>query len=880
MVYAANESLILENKWVSISVSMSDATVQHVIDKTTGKDICGKAVSFFALVGSDKETEIPTQKLTLEGNVVTIVTSLGIFSVKVESEEDWFTFELMTSLPVGAFKVRFAHAVYDYDLQDAGSCSAIGVAITYWANPCFYPDGKAKETMAEATAHLKDVGARYALIIAPKAQHQQLIKAVSQGIQLGTGIVSPHGGAWSMESELNMGNSFIIEALDEEFILSRIEFFKTLGVDQIDFHKGLKTFCQGDFKYVHYRDDADFKARIADVLEKNGITAGLHTYSSYIDYNCSSILADPKWQKDLSVLETFTLSEDVSEDAAFLPTVESTDGVSNDFGFFSQNTPYLLVGEEIIEFENASGGFRVKQRGAVGSKISFHAKGEKVCHLDGYYHGVSPVMGSELFYQIARNTAKTFCAGGFKTIYLDALDGIIRHCDRKHEAWFYTVAFVAELLANCEYAPMVEYSMMLPCVWAARGRFGAVDTARRGYKCWNIAHAENNKVFLDRYGTATLGWYHFYPLDETDLGNEHTKYHHSDAIHHLGSQAIMHNYNIVLTETPVEDFENCPALRRNIAIYKKYDTLRKQRYFSESLLEKIRNGKYEYHLTEQENGRFAFVEKDYQIKKLYDLKKESGNYSNPFEKQSPFVRIEALLTAGEGNAVTLLEANADQPISQLLGEHPLEKELDLSGLRAKKVSICGNGKPGSAVAIILRCRKGGERARLEYFIDTNYTGWRDFILIESDNGERPDLPFDNFQNKNGTYNNPHTIYRSPFFHDTTFLVEVAATEAAKGVKISSLTAGEHKTAVLEEPAVRIGETEVVFHCKLKSTDYIEFDGKQAKMVDRYGNETNVFFTGELVAPAGDFAASIHTANAESYPLRAQLTLGFTGNIIE
>lgn len=882
MVYTTKESLILENKWVSIAVSLLDAKVQRITDKVTGRDICGELVSFFALVGEDKQTEILPRGLSLAGDVVTVQTDLGNFSLRIQAEAEWFTFELLTALPKGAYKARLAHAKYDWDLQDSKVCCAVGVALTYWANPCFYPDAKIKETMAEVTAHLKDVGAKYALVIAPHDCHRSILKEVCLTIDKRYGIVTPHGGVWSRESALNMGNSFIvIEDAGEDFVLSRVEFFKKLGVDQLDFHKGPTVFCQGDFAYADYRDDADFKARISDVLEQNGMTAGLHTYASYLDYSCS-LVADPKWQKDLSVLAEFTLAQNVSETDGFLPTEESTEGVSDDFGFFSRNTPYLLVGQEVIEFENAAGGFRIKQRGVAGSRIAKHWKGERICHLDGYYHGFSPVMGSELFFQIARNTAKTFCAGGFKTIYLDALDGITKHCDAKNEAWYYMAAFVTEVINHCAYPPMLEYSTICPALWAGRGRFGALDTPRRGYKCWNLCHAENNKVYLDRYGTATLGWYQFYPVEEEDLGNEHAKYHHTDAVHHLGSLAVMYDNNMVFTETPMEQFDGCPALQRNIAIYRQYDTLRKQRYFSEAVLEAIRSGKYEYHLAEPEPGRFVFEEKDYQVRKLYDLnsgERNTARISNPFGEQTPFVRIEALLSCGEGDSVTVLPLEKSKPVEQYLGEHLLEQELDLTGLRAKKVSICGNGKPGSAVAIMLRCRKGGERARLEYFIDTDFTGWRDFVLIESDNGERPDLPFDGMRDENGKYHATLAVYRSPYFHDSTARVQIDATKAAEGVKLSSVTACSHASAVLEEPSLQIGHTQVVFHCHLRSTDFIEFDGKCAKMIDRYGNEREVPFSGELIAPTGDFTARVTTKNREDHALRAQLTLGFTGKQI-
>ena len=880
MVYTTKESLILENKWVSIAVSLLDAKVQRITDKVTGRDICGEPVSFFALVEQDKQTEILPRGLSLAGDVVTVQTDLGNFSLRIQAEAEWFTFELMTALPKGAYKARLAHAKYEYDLQDGKTCCAVGVALTYWANPCFYPDAKIKETMAEVTAHLKDVGAKYALVIAPHDCHRSILKEVCLTIDKRYGIVTPHGGVWSRESALNMGNSFIvIEEAGEDFVLSRVEFFKKLGVDQLDFHKGPTVFCQGDFAYAAYRDDADFKARISDVLEQNGMTAGLHTYASYLDYSCS-LVADPKWQKDLSVLAEFTLAQNVSETDDFLPTEESTEGVSDDFGFFSRNTPYLLVGQEVIEFENAAGGFRIKQRGVAGSRIAKHWKGEKICHLDGYYHGFSPVMGSELFFQIARNTAKTFCAGGFKTIYLDALDGITKHCDAKNEAWYYMAAFVTEVINHCAYPPMLEYSTICPALWAGRGRFGAWDTPARGYKEWNRMHTAENKLYLERYGTATMGWYNFYPHAEKYPGNVHTKYQHTDDVHHLGSLSLMYDYSVVFNDIERDDVERLPALARNIAIYKQYDQLRKAQYFEESVLAAARDGKYEYHLTRTADGGFALTEKEFQRRKLYDLAEEeraAAEFCNPFTEQTPFVRVEALLSSAQTEEETLLALDGSLPLQEQTAQSNPEEERDLSGKLANHVSICGNGKPGSAVAVIMTCGTLGEPGLLRFYVDTDYTGWRDFVLVESDNGQRPELPFDDCGGKNMLY--MYEIHRSQFHHDRMNGIRVEATKEAEGVKMTSVTACTHRFAVLEEPSLQIGHTQVVFHCHLRSTDFIEFDGKCAKMIDRYGNEREVPFSGELIAPTGDFTARVTTKNREDHALRAQLTLGFTGKQI-
>ena len=879
MLRENNGQLILENNWVRIAISAENAVVQEISEKATGGQISTEATAFFALVAQDKETEILPEKLTVSGDVITVQTALGSFCVKAEEKENWFAFELLTGLPEGAYKARIAHARY----TGAETCSAIGIALTYWTNPCFYPDGKARETMAEVTAHLKDVGARYALIIAPVEHHRQLLKEVSATIDPRCGMVNIHGGPWGRESALNRGNSIIVYQAAEDFIAERIPFYKELGVDQIDFHKGKGTFRQGDFQYDHYASDEEFKEKVADLLEKNGMTAGLHTYSAYIDYNCSGILADPKWQKDLAVLETFTLSEEIMADSLLLPVAESTGSVSVDFGFFSRSTPYLLVGHEIIEFEKADGGFQVKQRGAAGTAAASHKKGETVRHLEGYYHGITPVLGSELFFEIARNTAKTFCAGGFKTIYLDALDGITKHCDAKNEAWFYMAAFITELIANCEYAPMLEYSTISPGLWAGRGRFGAWDTPARGYKEWNRMHMEENKLHLDRHGTATMGWYNFYPHAEKYPGNVHTKYQHTDDVHYLGSLSLMYDYNVVLNDIERDDVERLPALARNIAIYNQYDKLRKSRYFAESLLEIARNGKYEYHLTRTHDGDFALEEKEFQIRKLYDLASDERNtakFCNPFGAQAPFVRIEALLSSDQTDPERLLEPDEERPLQEQTAIRALDTELDLSGKLANHVSICGNGKTGSAVAIIMNCGTKGEPGQLEFLVDTDYVGWRDFVLVESDNGQRTDLPFDDCGGRDwhGMLH-MYAIHRSQFHHDRVNRIRVETTKEAEGVKMSSVTACRHCFAEMEEPTVQIGSTAVTFHCRLRSTDFIEFDGKSATMIDRYGNETKIAFTGSLTAPGGKFAARLHTDNSEDLPLRAQLTLGFTGNTI-
>lgn len=387
-----------------------------------------------------------------------------------------------------------------------------------------------------------------------------------------------------------------------------------------------------------YDTSADFKKNVSDILEANGIAAGLHTYSHYIRYDCKPILADPKWQKQLGVIGEYTVAEDVSADADFIPTVESTENVPSYVSFFARSSPLILIGNEIVYFDHAENGFKALERGRAGTKAVAHKKGEIIKHLDGYYHGIAPVSGSELFLQIARNTAKTFNEGGFKMIYLDALDGITRHCE-KHEYWYYTAMFVCELLQYCDRYPLIEFSTFFPALYAARGRVGAHDTPWRSYKKWNEHHTASNRAYINSHLAPTLGWYDFYPLTDKYPGNEHTKYHHADQIEHMGALALMYDFSNVFNGTRKYTYERYAGVRRNVALYKKYDDLRKSLYFDEDYREKLKDSPYEVHLKEKRGGRWCFVEKDYQIAKLYDLNdsdRNCGFFKNPFGAQPPF----------------------------------------------------------------------------------------------------------------------------------------------------------------------------------------------------------------------------------------------------
>lgn len=871
-----DRAVVWENNHAEIVISKENALIEAILDKKTGKNIrAAEPVPFFVLQTKTEEG-IPIRNLSLDDSLLNVETENGSFTLEVRVFENYFTFELVTPLPKETYRAFIANVKYSYDYTDKANTAAVGIAMTVSADPTYFPDGKSLETRAQVYPHLADVGAKYALIIAPIRNHREIIKEVCLTIDRTKGISSRTGGAWGRDSRLNFSNYTIQHESTRAFIEDNISFFLSIGIDQIDFHQGGGTFRQGDFKFMRYESAAEFKKNVSDVLAEHGMMAGLHTYSQYIDYKCDAILSKPEYQAQLKIQDTFTLSEDLDETAAFVPTVESTENVSDDFGFCRNNTPFIMIDNEIIEFKNHPHGFTVTGRGWAGTKAVSHKKGAVIKQLEGHYHGFTPVLGSDLFYEIARNTAKTYNEGGFRMIYLDALDGISHHCNSASECWYYTAAFVCEVLRYCETDPVLEGSTYTPGMWAARGRIGAWDTVHRGYKGWNNRHTESNKLFIDRHGAPILGWYDFYPMTERYPGNEHTKYHHTDSIEHMGSLAVMYDFANVFNGTRKEALARYPGLRRNIALYKKYDDLRKAQYFSEEYRQKLIDSPYEVHLREKRGGRYVFVQKDYQIAKLYDLsdpKRNTGAFRNPFGAQIPFIRIEAMLSTAHGNPIELLPLDEERDLTEQTLKRDFGGEWNLENNLAKTVRVRGNGKKGGKIAIRTRCATNDESGFGEYIIDTDFRGWREFILLESDNGERTDH---GFEKNDGHY----AIYRSPLNNDRITGIRVETEGDMTGVRMSSVLACEHTYEILKNPTVRIGETSVMFECELMSSDFIEFDGKTAKVIDRYGNEKPIWFTSDLKAPRGRFKAELTARSLNRCTPRAQITFGFTGKEIK
>lgn len=857
----------LSNRLSAITLSEAGSTLAFQALSTGASLLSEPGLPFARLTMKDGSVRL-CDGLSWDGSALTIRFGGDCLRLGVESHDDFF---LLTVLSAPACEYRsfvFADFRLDYDFaaQDVPAVSAYSLSPQIESQ--FFPGGAAKAVLLRCFRAVDPVGAKAALITAPYARQREIIQEINGMIPRGTMPISLMGGAYAQDRPDNFKNYVIMYEISPEKVGQWIDFYRSLDVEQLDFHQGKKTFRQGDFHF-HRTDGArGFRETVAEPLEKAGITCGLHSYSASVDYEAEGILKNPVWQRQLEVFRTYTLAEAVSPENTFLPTVENVEEVAPPVGFVDSHTRFLLIDEEIIRFGAAEDGFVRCDRGWAGTTPAPHAAGSEIRALCGMYGMLVPRCDSELFLHIAREIARTYNEGGFGMMYLDGLEGLttsLRQRGEEELTGYYAQLFVSEVLKYCVRPPVVEYSMFPPSLWPGRGRAGATDTPGRAYKRFTDRHLAQNRAYMDIFMPSTLGWYEFAPDYEDYPGNFAAKYMFDDDMDYMGVQALAYNQSIAYNGLTQEMMETRPAVKRCVDRYLKYDALRRSRAVPEETLACLREGTHEWTLTETESGP-VFHEAATLRARMNDARRDALISDNPFGTQTPFIRIENLLSSRGEDPFVLLPLDETRP---LVGQ-PLSAglaQLNMTDRLALRVRVLGNGSSG-AVCIRLKGLHPWANGVYDWLIRTDFTGWRELILAEPETGEHPGLDF--AEKNDGLY----AIFRELVNYGALTEVSILTDGCLDGVQMSSVEAVRHEYRPLVNPTVTLNGQRMTFLCTLENTEYLEYTpGGAATIYDRRGFARPAGIPdGSLTVPSGPFAAALSDEGDSALPLRAILTL--------
>ncbi len=893
-VKVTSSTVEIANKHFMIEVNKKTGKVTKILNLATNENVLNTSVSSELIyVTSPNETKSLPSNFEVDGNRLKVTfKNKEVVYLIVDVNDNFISFEIDSELSSKSASVTFANFNTTLDPTDENNDYRIGsMAMAAYVKIANYGYGNYKNTSASAFSRFDagTVGAKVGIVLSSDDDYLEYMKEVALAIDKTIGLVNTTAGPWAQEYQKNYEDYVMIDRFEEgtvDYLISKKDEY---GYGLVDILRGDKSFKQGDFSFpiVSSGTAEQYYEEIGYKFDEAGLDTALHCYAYYIQYNSTDILSNPKWQKQLEYMsDTYTLRKDISAVRVNIPTVEDASGFDLTVSFFYKNSRYILIDEEIIYITQAgtSSGFIGTRRGQCGTTATTHKAGTTIYHLSGYFNEFVPVIGSELFYHIADRIADAYNKGGFDMIYFDAIDGLNRHVDQQ-DVWYYWQMFIHRVVSQCEKDPIVEDSSNSGTqVWNVRARQGAWDTANRSYKKFIANHVEIN-LSLEQYGFVTmLGWFNFYPDMGNDLKNTITKTLFHDDMDYLGVQTIVHNMTSVVSGFREVNIESNPYYVDNLKYFNEYYTkLRNSNYFTDEAKQKVIDIGGEWKVIEKSDGEYAFLQMSYSKTNINNTRDELLNtftVNNPFSAQTPFVRIESRYSTEFTDPIVLCEFDETKTLAEQKLTGISLNHINLTNNMATTIRVKGTGRDGDAALISLTggVVTGESNGRTDYFIDLNFTGWREIVLLDLDNGEydTDKYKFDNIVTTGSGYATYRVVTS---FADIVQVTVRLCGDTASSAQFGDLIAYAHNDAAVKNPTVKVGNSTMTFNCEIKGGEYLEYDPLTNKAILYHADEQTteeITFTGTLSVPSGNSSAEYTATALTDAPVRAKVVLGFSG----
>ncbi|NLX99982.1 MAG: hypothetical protein GXY83_28120 [Rhodopirellula sp.] len=728
--------------------------------------------------------------------------------------------------------------------------------------------------------------AALAVLGAPASILREEMKTIAARFRKGEMPVHAAGGPFAMDDPRSRGIYIITSTpIRREEVQDWCAHLSRFGVDQVYFHQGLP-FRQGDFvfnKEYYPNGISDFR-EVSREFNKHGITTGILTYAHFVHQDSRFVTPVP--HQDLDVMRSFTLDADLDEKATFVPVGESTADVSNVVGFSITNSVVLRIDDELIVFEEANDhapyGFIRCRRGAYGTKAVSHEKGAAVGHVTQRFGLFCSRPGSDLVLEVSRETARAYNEGGFGMIYLDALDGTGALAKHREYVPYYDTFFINEILKHTQSVPVMDYCF----VWYPMSRVGEWDCPRRGFRQYFDRHVDTLKKLSERYYLpGQFGWIALCPSASESISAFQCPPMHVEDTRYLATKALAHDYGLSFLDVSLGKTQ--PLAFKNGAIIADYIRLRREKYFSQPVLDQLKTPGAHFVLQrhDEDTNRWSFHEADYQYAvasfptsdAITDLTTPIV-VTNRFQAARPTIRIENRYSAEDyqtASSVELIRFDETQPVGNMT-TRVFDPTIDLQDHLAMGLWVYGDNG-GQKINVRVESPIQYVSGHNDHFIDVDFSGWRYFSLIEAENGTRPPIEW---PKPCGSYLDE---YREIVHYDHVSEINLMIVGDPKNLRFRTLKAVPLRKYDLIDPSFVLDDKTFLFKGTIGSGHYMEWEsGEAASVCNHIGEEVSKMkLVGDVPALSkGENRLTFSCGRSVHTPVRARLVFGLIGDELE
>ena len=897
----------LENEHLRLSLD-DRARVLGLADKATGQERAALPPGYLVTANRAGKRLLPTSCTFGEGVLAVQFRGGSSAQIRVTSKKSYFVFEVLSVGGPEADELCFL----DTAVTVAGRQSGMSGLVS---------DGKfafcvrslnlnTDVSVGGAPAHLRALaytahgltGARAALVGCPAKRLTAVLKELirQEGQPLST-----LGGPWALTAPENRV-PYLFALPSEKNVDAWIDLARRGGI-------GIIHLCGWEQSLGSYEPRADLYPhglaglkQVADKIHAAGLKVGMHTLTGCVAPN--DPFATPVPDRRLAKRATYTLTEALAATGDTLTVAEPLRDLDVIWSYASRGN-VVQVDDELIMFS----GFTTEppyrltgcKRGAFGTKAAAHAQGASAGHLHAYYGAFYPDPDSSLVDEVAGCIAKVANAGQFDFLYMDGSEGM-------PQSWYGIGKMRTAIFRKIDHPIRIEASEWGHHAWPFHSCVGAWDYPNWGLKRFIDLHCRQNEEYRDsRLMPGQLGWWCINgPGADSDAELP-------EEVEYLCARTLA--FGLGVSYQGIDPGRAANGQQDEyLPLMGQYERLRQGGYFPESVRARLREPGAEFRLRQAADGSWRLWPTDYQSHKVTAAADGSSAWtlSNRHATQPLRVRIQALYTAAPyaspdakllanpGAAGELAASRAadgvqiacepsreqlheGQPTGRLSvtnkGAEPraawavvqktFSPELDLSQCGALGVWVYGDGK-GEVLNLQLTDPPeyyGG--ARSDHYIDVDFTGWRycELLLRERDAQRHADYSW--------PYSDLYGIYRTPLMRAHVTALSVYVNQVPRGETVTCylgpIKALPATRTALRNPAITIGDQQLVFPVTLESGQCVEYEGRGACVVrdERRAILQQLTPRGEApTVPARDSRVKLTWDGGEGREPRARVTL--------